>query len=105
MNDITTAGNGNSTYSGYQYAEGHALTDANGVSVTNTPNYKQRMATEYREVKERYDKLHRLLIKYEAGTLNFPLACPVDLLKEQKCHMGEYLRVLEIRAEIEGVQL
>ena len=67
--------------------------------------YKERMVTEYRELKDRYDKLHRMLIKAEAGTLNFTPTCPLDLLKEQKMYMGNYLRVLEIRAEIEGVEL
>lgn len=68
-------------------------------------DYKKRMLVEYRELKERYEKLHKMLIKAEAGTLNFKPTCPIDLLKEQKMYMGNYLRVLEIRAEIEGVEL
>ena len=67
--------------------------------------HKARMFNEYWEVKTRYEKLHRMLIKQEAGTLNFPLSCPVELLKEQKFHMGMYLHCLEVRAEIEGVDL
>ena len=67
--------------------------------------YKERMAEEYRQLKERYDKLHKILTKTEAGTLDFTLNCPVDLLKEQKRHMGNYLYCLEVRAEIEGIEL
>ena len=74
-------------------------------SVSNEPSYKDRMKAEYHQLKERYTKLHKILIKLDAGTLNFPLTCPADLLREQKRYMGEYLRVLEIRAEIEGVVL
>ena len=68
-------------------------------------SYKDRMAAEYRELKERYDKLHRIIVKYEAGTLDFTPSCPIELLKKQAKAMGEYLYVLEVRAEIEGVQL
>lgn len=68
-------------------------------------DYKERMADEYRELKERYTKLHRLLVKHDAHTLEFELNCPAELLREQKRLMGRYLNVLEIRAEIEGVEL
>ena len=67
--------------------------------------YVERMKAEYRELKERYDKLHRIIVKYEAGTLDFTPTCPIELLKEQAAAMGKYLYVLEVRAEIEGVAL
>lgn len=67
--------------------------------------YKDRMAKEYRELKERYNNLHRIIVRYEAGTLDFELNCPIELLKTQKRAMGQYLLTLEIRAEIEGVDL
>lgn len=73
--------------------------------VSNKPTYKDRMKAEYRELKERYQKLHKMLIKNEAGTLGFELNCPVNLLVEQQCVMAEYLRILEVRAEIEKVVL
>ena len=68
-------------------------------------DYKERMKDEYWEVKRRYNKLHQMCIKYEAGTLDFTPTCSLELLKEQKGAMGNYLRCLEIRAEIEGVAL
>ena len=59
----------------------------------------------YYQLKIRYEKLHRMCIQYEAGTLSFTPSCSLELLKEQKSHMGNYLRCLEIRAEIEGITL
>ena len=68
-------------------------------------DWKERVVQEYKELKERYNKLHRMVIKYEAGTLDFTPNCSLELLKEQKMYMGEYLRILEIRSEIENIDL
>ena len=68
-------------------------------------DWKDRVKAEYWQTQIRYERLHKMVIKVEAGTLPFQLNCPLELLKEQKRHMGEYLHCLEIRAEIEGVQL
>ena len=57
------------------------------------------------ETKARYEKLHRMVTKYEAGTLDFTPNCPIELLKQQKKHMGEYLHDLEAGAFVEGVEL
>lgn len=68
-------------------------------------DYKERFKAEYYQTKIRYDKLHKMIIKYEAGTLKFTPTCPKELLKEQAMYMGNYLRTLEIRAEIENIDL
>lgn len=68
-------------------------------------DYKERMRAEYWQVKHRYDRLHQMVVKYEAGTLNFTPDCPIELLKEQKAAMGKYLYCLEVRAQIEDVDL
>ena len=68
-------------------------------------DWKERFVQEHKELKERYNKLHKMLIKYEAGTLDFTPNCSLELLKEQKRYMGEYLRILEIRSEIEDIDL
>ena len=68
-------------------------------------DYEQRMVDEYWQTKERYDKLHRMIVKYEAGTLDFKPKCTVGLLRDQLDTMRHYLEVLEIRAEIENVDL
>jgi hypothetical protein len=67
--------------------------------------WQERMAKEYCELKERYCKLHRIITRIEAGTCDFNPACPLELLQRQACAMGEYLHVLELRAEIEKVPL
>lgn len=68
-------------------------------------DYRKRFLAEYHQTKIRYEKLHRMCVKYEAGTLDFTPECPIDLLKEQKKYMGLYLNRLEVRAEIEGIDL
>jgi hypothetical protein len=75
------------------------------VEMMNSPEYKERFKAEYMQTKIRYEKLHKMCSKYEAGTLKFTPTCSIELLKEQKMHMGNYLRCLEIRAEIEGIEL
>lgn len=67
--------------------------------------WQNRMKREYCETKERYEKLHRIVTKYEAGVLEFTPKCSIELLKQQKKHMGEYLHDLEIRGYVEGVEL
>ena len=68
-------------------------------------DYKERMKVEYQQTKERYDKLHAMLVKYDAGTLDFTPTCPIELLKEQAGAMGKYLYILEVRAQIENVDI
>ena len=68
-------------------------------------DYKMRMQEEYWELKRRYNKLHEMCIKYEAGTLDFTPTCSLELLTKQKAAMGQYLHCLEVRAQIEGVRL
>lgn len=75
------------------------------IEMMNSPDYKERFKAEYLQTKIRYQKLHRMCIKYEAGTLDFKPTCGLELLKEQKAAMGRYLGCLEVRAEIEGIEL
>ena len=46
-----------------------------------------------------------MLVKYEAKTLDFELSCPINILQMQANYMREYLKQLEIRAEIEAIDL
>lgn len=75
------------------------------ISMMRSDDYKERFKAEYFQTKIRYDKLHMMTVKYEAGTLNFTPSCSLYLLKEQKKHMECYLHALELRAEIEGITL
>lgn len=67
--------------------------------------YKLRMIEEYKELKNKYDKLHAMLVKYDAGKLDFTPTCPIGLLRKQASVMGQYLYILETRAVIEDVDL
>lgn len=75
------------------------------IELMNSDDYKERFKAEYYQTKVRYDKLHKMIVKYDAGTLDFEPKCSLELLKEQASYMGNYLRVLEIRAEIEHIEL
>jgi len=75
------------------------------VEMMNSTDYKERLKAEYLQTKIRYDKLHKVVVKCDAGTLNFNPTCSVELLKKQLKEMGEYLYILEVRAEIEGVAI
>ena len=68
-------------------------------------DYKERMVKEYTDLKERYTKLHKILVKHDAGKLDFTLNCPVGLLRQQASIMDRYLSILEKRAVIEGIEL
>lgn len=46
-----------------------------------------------------------MLVKNEAETLGFEPSCPITVLDDQLYYMNEYLKSLEIRAEIEGIEL
>ena len=60
------------------------LTLADTIPYMNSSDYKDRFIGEYWQTKIRYDKLHDMTVRYEAGKLNFTPSCPLDLLKEQK---------------------
>lgn len=73
------------------------------IELMNSEDYKERFKAEFYQTKIRYKKLCDVIEKYEAGTLDFELACPIDLLKEQAVCMYEYLYVLEDRADLEDI--
>lgn len=75
------------------------------IKFMKSENYKERFKGEYYQIKIRYDKLHKMIIKYYANTLEFTPDTPIHLLEEQVNFMGNYLRILEIRAEIENIKL
>ena len=75
------------------------------INLMLSEDYKDRFFAEYYQTKIRYDKLHKMIIKYKAGKLDFEPKCSIELLEEQAKYMGNYLKVLEIRAEIEEIDL
>lgn len=75
------------------------------ISLMLSDDYKDRFKAEYYQTKIRYNKIHKMIVKHEAGKLDFELDDPITLLKDQASNMGKYLYTLEIRALIEGVDL
>lgn len=75
------------------------------IEMMTSDDYKERFKAEYYQTKIRYNKLHNMLVKNEAGVLDFKPACPITKLMEQKRYMGDYLRMLEVRAAVEGIDL
>lgn len=75
------------------------------IEMMNSDDYKERFRAEYWQTKIRYNKLHNILIKHTAGTLPFEPACSIEVLEVQTYYMGNYLKTLEVRAEIEGIDL
>lgn len=73
-------------------------------------NYRERFKAEYLQTKIRYEKLKAFNNKIEASnysdTVKEPTHdCPFSILKEQQAAMGNLLRIYEIRAVIEDIQL
>ncbi len=85
------------------------------IDMMRSPDYKERFKAEYYQTKIRYEKLKAFNNKIEAfnltryeGTLSVEEPkhdCPAHLLVEQQHMMGQYLRILEVRAVIEGIEL
>lgn len=67
--------------------------------------YKIRFIKEYLELKHRIFKLENLLRKFDLGILEFEPKCPIEILKAQFYTMQQYLTLLEIRAQIEHIDL
>lgn len=75
------------------------------VQFMNSDDYKARFVGEYLQLKIRYNSLRKMLIKLEAGTLEFTSTCDSTILENQAYYMENYLRALEVRAEVEKIKL
>ena len=85
------------------------------IKLMESENYKERFKAEYYQTKIRYEKLKKLNNKIEAyksfdygekNTIEEPKHdCPACMLREQQRVMGSYLHILEVRAEIEKIEL
>lgn len=75
------------------------------VDMMNSPDYKQRFMAEYFQLKIRMAGLKNMLIKYNEGTLPFKPVCSFCVLEEQLQAMQKYADYLELRGEIENINL
>ena len=75
------------------------------IELMNSTDFKDRFRAEYFQLKIRIEKLEAMLEKYKAGTLPFKPKCSYEVLYEQMIFMKHYRIVLEVRAQIENVDL
>lgn len=75
------------------------------IDLMNSSDYNDRFRAEYYQAEIRRNKLNDMCIKYEAGTLDFKPTCALSILTQQRRYMDEYIRILRVRAEIEGIDL
>ncbi len=75
------------------------------IDLMQSDDYKEHFKAEYWQTKIRYDKLHTMIVKYDAGVLEFEPTCPIHILKDQAKHMSMYLYILEVRAQMENIKL
>ena len=68
-------------------------------------DWDDRFREEYFDLSTRAEKLRLILIAYKAETLTFKPKSSLNLLTTQYNVMKAYLKVLEMRAEAEGVEL
>ena len=68
-------------------------------------DYKDRFKAEYYQLLIRFKKLKSMLESWDNGTLNFTPTCTRAVYNFQIKAMGEYLASLEIRTQIEGIDL
>lgn len=74
-------------------------------TLMQSADYRDRFRAEYIQTKIRRDRLSQMLVKWDANTLDFEPTCPRSLLLQQRRHMDEYLHCLEVRAELECIDL
>lgn len=84
------------------------------ITLMISDSYKDRFLAEYKQTKIRYEKLKKLNNQIEAYYRSRDKGLPIkkpfyngsrELLRQQQQIMGEYLHILEVRAEMEGIEL
>ena len=75
------------------------------VDLMLSDKYDDRLAAEYQQLDIRIEKLEKMLEKYKNDELDFKPACSYDLLHTQLVHMKCYLNTLEVRADLEEIDI
>lgn len=75
------------------------------VEMMNSEDFKERFKAEYYQLLIRLDGLVAMLMKWENGMLGFEPKCSKETLENQVIFMQGYLKVLRLRAEVEGIEL
>lgn len=80
-----------------------ALADTCGMMISR--DYKERFKAEYYQLRNRYENLKAMVEKWDTGELSFTPTCPRELYDAQLGAMENYKKVLEMRADLESVDL
>lgn len=75
------------------------------VEMMNSSDFKERFIGEYAQLVIRKNGLESMLQRAKKGTLPFNPKCSLFLLESQLKTMEDYAKQLEIRAEIEEIEL
>lgn len=84
------------------------------IEMMQSADYKERFIAEYQQTKIRYEKLKAFNTRIEAASITACMKnelempkhdCPASLLRDQQRIMGEYLHIMELRAQIERIEL
>lgn len=75
------------------------------VEMMNSLDFKERFKAEYYQLLIRLDGLTGMLINWENGMLDFKPSCSKETFENQVILMQGYKNILELRAEIEGIEL
>ena len=68
-------------------------------------DYNERLKAEFLQLQIRIGKLERMLKRYREGTLDFKPNCSYELLHKQLVFMKAYMEVLDVRANVENIEL
>lgn len=75
------------------------------IELMTSNDYKERFKAEFWQLSIRYHKLKDIVSRAEVNLLDYRPQCPLYVLRIQLEEMKEYMRTLQERAEIEGIEL
>lgn len=75
------------------------------IELMTSSDWKDRFIAEYLQLKIRYEKLHKMIIKRDLGKCDFNTPVSLVSWKTQNYHMGLYLNELEKQAVMHGIEL
>ena len=75
------------------------------IELMSSDDYSERFKAEFLQLQIRIGKLERMLKGYREGTLDFKPKCSYELLHKQLVFMKGYMETLDVRADIEDIEL
>ena len=75
------------------------------IEIMTSDDYNERFKAEFLQLQIRIDKLEKMLKGYREGTLDFKPKCSYELLHKQLVFMRAYMEALDVRADIENIEL